>query len=221
MKNSEKSTGEKRYISFHLKISHSSVHFTDKRRIFRRNGKLSQILKPIIIERASYCIQFEIGTETVKILKFNKISQASEKIIIDLSEWIELESRRVREFGKELAMSKSPSRKKYGFSYDSNEKYFDEVVDLGHGNRFHLLTSERLLQMTFFEKMVEFDIFYRDPKKCFSPLRFSLHDWRKIETIRDRRYRNEKLKVQQDSLALFRRTHGVAHEEESDKELEN
>ena len=202
-------------------IQHSSVHFTDMRRIFRRNGNLSQTLKPIIIERASYCIQFEIGTETVKILKFIKMSQASDQIIIDLSEWRELESRRVREFGKELAMSNSPSRKKYGFSYDSNEKYFDEVVDLGYGNSFHLPTSEHLLQMTIFEKMVEFDIFYRDPKKCFSPLRISLHDWRKIETIRDKRYKKEKLKVQQDNLALFRRKHGVALEEESDKELEN
>ena len=75
--------------------------------------------------------------------------------------------------------------------------------------------------MTIFEKMVEFDIFYRDPKKCFSPLRISLHDWQKFETACDRRYMKEKLKVQQDNLALFRRKHGVAHEEESDKELEN
>ena len=45
-------------------------------------------------------------------------------------------------------MSKPPSRKKYGFSYDSNEKYFDEIVDLGYGISFHLLTSEQLLQMT-------------------------------------------------------------------------
>ena len=103
MRNSAKSTGEKIYISFFLKIFHSSVHFTDMRRIFRRNGNLS--LKPIIIERASYCIQFEIVTETVKILKFIKMSQASEQINIDLSEWRELESRRVREFGTELAMS--------------------------------------------------------------------------------------------------------------------
>ena len=142
MRNSAKSTAEKNYISFYLKISYSSVHFTNMRKFFRRNGNLSQTLKPIIIERASYCIQFEIGTETVKLLKFNKISQASEQIIIDLSEWRELESKRVREFRKELAMSKSPSRKKYGFSYDSNEKYFDEVVDLGYGNSFHLLTNE-------------------------------------------------------------------------------
>ena len=75
--------------------------------------------------------------------------------------------------------------------------------------------------MTTFEKMVEFDIFYRDPKKYFSPLRISLHDWRKIETIHDRRYKKEKLKVKQDNLALFRRKHGVTHEEESEKELEN
>ena len=85
------------------------------RRIFRRNGNLSQTLKPIIIERASYCIQFEIGPKIVMILKFNKISQASEQIIIDLSEWRELESRRVKESRKELAMSKSPSEKSTGF----------------------------------------------------------------------------------------------------------
>ena len=101
------------------------------------------------------------------------------------------------------------------------KKIFDESVDLGYGNSFLLLTSEHLLQTTIVEKMVEFDIFYRDPKKCFSPLRISLHDWRKIQTTCKRRYKKEKLKVQQDKLALFRRKHGVAHEEESDKELEN
>ena len=122
-----------------------------------------------------------------------------------------------------MATSKSLSRKKYGFSYDSNEKDFDEVLDLTYGNSFHLLTFniEHLLEMTIFEKMVEFDIFYRDPKKCFSPLRFSIYDWQKIETNRDRRYKKEKLKVQHDNLALLRRKYGVAHEEESDKELEN
>ena len=78
-------------------------------------------------------------------------------------------------------------------------------MDLGYGNSFHLLTSEHLLQMTIFEKMVEFDIFYRDPKKCFSPLRISIHDWQIIETIRDRRYKKEKVKVQHDNLALFRK----------------
>ena len=74
----------------------------------------------------------------------------------------------------------------------------------------------KLLQL--FEKIFEFDIFYRDPKKCLSPLRISLHDWRKIETIRERRYKKEKLKVQQNNLALFRRKHGVAYEDGSDKE---
>ena len=49
----------------------------------------------------------------------------------------------------------------------------------------------------------------------------SLHDWPKIEAIRGRRYKKENFKVQQDILALFRRSHGVAHEEESDKELKN
>ena len=57
--------------------------------------------------------------------------------------------------------------------------------------------------------------------KCLSPLRVCLHDWQKLETIRDRRYKREELKFQQDNLALFRRKHGVTHKEKSDKELEN
>ena len=144
--------------------------------IFKRNGNPSQTLKPSVIERTIYCIYFKIGTKTVKILKFIKISQASEQIIRDLSEWRELESKRITEFGTELAMSKSCSRKKYGFSYYSNEKIFDEVVDLGYENSLQLFSSEHLLQMTIFE----FDIFYRDPKKCFSLLRIYLHDWQKL-----------------------------------------
>ena len=68
-------------------------------------------------------------------------------------------------------------------------------MDLGYANSFHLLTSEHLLQMTIFEKLAEVDIFYRDLKKCFSPLRISLHDWRKIEKICEKRYKKEKLKV--------------------------
>ena len=47
-------------------------------------------------------------------------------------------------------------------------------MDLGNGKIFHLLTSEHLLQMTIFEKIVEIDIFYRDPKKCFSPLNVTI-----------------------------------------------
>ena len=65
--------------------------------------------------------------------------------------------------------------------------------------------------MTFYEKMDEFEIFYRDLKKCFSPLRVSLYGWRKIEKICDRRYKKEKFKVEHDNLALFRRKYGVAH----------
>ena len=74
--------------------------------------------------------------------------------------------------------------------------------------------------MTIFGEMVEFYIFRRDLKKCFSPLRISLFDWSKIETIRDRRIKRENFNVQQDNLALLRRKYGVVHEEESD-ELEN
>ena len=69
--------------------------------------------------------------------------------------------------------------------------------------------------------MFEFDIFYRDSKNCFSPLRIYLDDWGKTKTICDTRYKKKKLKVQQGNLALFRRKHGVAHEELSDYELEN
>ena len=94
-------------------------------------------------------------------------------------------------------------------------------MGLGYGNSFLLLTSEHLPQMTIYEKMDEFDISYRDPMKCFSPLRISLYGWRKIESIPDRRYKKEKFKVQHDNLALFRRKNGVAHIEGSDSELEN
>ena len=79
-------------------------------------------MKPIIMERVSYSIQFEAGIETLKSLKFNKISQASEQIIIDVSGSGEHESKKIRKFRKKLAMSKSPPRKIYGFSNDSNEK---------------------------------------------------------------------------------------------------
>ena len=74
--------------------------------------------------------------------------------------------------------------------------------------------------MIFFEKMVEFEIFYRDPKKVFSLLRVYLHAWQKIERIRDTRYKKEKLKVQQNNLALFRIKNGVA-QKQSDNELKN
>ena len=70
----------------------------------------------------------------------------------------------------------------YGFSYDSDKKYFDKVVDLGYGNSFQLLTPEHLVQVTIFEEMVVFDI-YRDPKKYFSPLILYLHDWQKMKQL--------------------------------------
>ena len=190
------------------------------RRICKRNGNRSQTLKPIIKERASYCIQFEIGTETVKILKFNKFCQASAQIIIDLSEWRELESKSIRDFRKELAMSNSPSRKKYGFSYDSKLKNFDEFVDLGYGNSFYLLTSEHLTQRIIFEKWLEFDIFYRNLKKCFSPLRIHLHDWQKLKQFVIQGTRKKKRKFNRITQ-LFRRKHGVEQEDESDNKLEN
>ena len=39
------------------------------------------------------------------------------------------------------------------------EKFFDELMDLEYGHRFHLLTSKHLIQMTIFEEIVEFDIY--------------------------------------------------------------
>ena len=44
-------------------------------------------------------------------------------------------------------MPKSLSRKKYGFSYNSNEKK-DEFADLGYRNSLRLLTSDHLLEVT-------------------------------------------------------------------------
>ena len=43
---------------------------------------------------------------------------------------------------------------------------------------------------------------------------------RKIETIRDRRYKKENLLIQRDKLSRLRRKHVVANEEESDNELQ-
>ena len=78
-------------------------------------------------------------------------------------------------------MIKSPLKNKCGFSIDSNENYFVEMVDLGYGISFQLLTSEHLLQMTTFEEKVEFGIFYRYPKKFFCPIRVSQNNWQKLQ----------------------------------------
>ena len=88
-------------------------------------------------------------------------------------------------------MFKSSSRKNTAFHMIQRKKN-DEVLDLGYRKNFRLLTSEYLLQMTVFERMVDYDIIYKDLKKCFSPLRFYLHDWRIIETIRYTRCNKEK-----------------------------
>ena len=74
-------------------------------------------------------------------------------------------------------MPNTTCKMKHGFSYNSNENYFNEVADTGYRKNFHLLTSEHLLQVTVFEEMVECEIFNRNPKKCLSPVRVSLHDW--------------------------------------------
>ena len=68
---------ELKFISFYNLLQLSSlyqiwVYF------LKWNGNLSQTLKPIKIKGASYCIQFEIGTETFKILRFNGVSQTSD-----------------------------------------------------------------------------------------------------------------------------------------------
>ena len=102
----------------------------------------------------------------------------------------------------------------------TNEMVFGELADRGYVNSFQLPTSKKLLEMTVFEKKIEIDICYRDPKKCFTTLRFPLHGWRKIETVRDRIYKKKKQKKQQNNLSLQRRKHDVAHEKESDNELD-
>ena len=85
-----------------MKILYSSVPSINLSKDFRRNGHLGQKLKPILIERASYIIQFEIGTKTVNSLKFNKFSQSGEQIIIDFSESRAIESKRIREIWKRI-----------------------------------------------------------------------------------------------------------------------
>ena len=177
---------------------------------------------PTVQKKRESIPKVEASTETVNILEIIKISQSSEQVIIDVSEWRKLESKRIRVFTKELAMSRSILRKKYdGFHIIKMKnilmKFWIWDSELG----FIFLQVNVYLQMTVFEKMVEFDVFYRDPKKCSTPLRIFLNDWQKIETTRDGRYRRKQLKVQQDNLALFRRKHGVAHEEKNDNEFKN
>ena len=49
-------------------------------------------------------------------LKNKSLTQSTEQIIIDHSEWRKLESKRIREFiKKKIAKSKTPSRKSLGF----------------------------------------------------------------------------------------------------------
>ena len=74
-----------------------------------------------------------------------------------------------------------------------------------------LQMSELLLQLTWFEN--------RDPT-CFSPKRVYLNDRQKNETNRDKRNMKEQFTILQDKISLLRRTHGVAHDEGSDKKLE-
>ena len=130
-------------------------------------------------------------------------------------------------------MSKSSSRKKIRVFIWFKFKKIDATWYLGYGNSFHLLEKENFLQMTIFEEMVEFDIFYRESKKFFDLLNFSLHNWRIVETIHDRCYRKDnlrqyviestkqkKMKVQEHHFFRLRRKNGVAHEEKNDNELE-
>ena len=134
-------------------------------RILRRNRNLSQKLKPIIVERVSYCIQFELGTETVKILKFKKFSQASEQILIDLSVWRELESKRLGDLEKNWLCLSHLREQSTGFHMiqlkNLSMKFW--IWDTEIVNSFQLLTT--------------------NPKKCFSPWRICLVDWQKIKTI--------------------------------------
>ena len=107
-------------------IGKDNVYKAPKQSISKRKSNSKG--KFIIIERVSYCIQFDIGTKTTKILKFIKNSQDGEQIIIDFSDSRELESTRIRVLRKEWALSNSPSRKHYGFSKDSNEKQFCAII---------------------------------------------------------------------------------------------
>ena len=56
---------------------------------------------------------------------------------------------------------------------------------------------------------------------CYKPPRITLHDWKKIETIRDRWYKKEMKMIQEKNLSLLRKKHDRVHVEESDHELGN
>ena len=68
------------YISFYLKISYISVHSIIMSKIFKKNGKISQKVKPIIIERVSDCIQFDIGTKLPKLSNLLKTPRIVSKL---------------------------------------------------------------------------------------------------------------------------------------------
>ena len=89
--------------------------------------------------------------------------------------------------------------------------FFGELVDRGYVNSFQLPTSKNLLEMTVFEKKIEIDICYRDPKKCFTTLRVPLHGWRKIETVRDRKYKKKKQKKNNRIIYLCREENMMLH----------
>ena len=94
-------------------MSYSSVYRNNHlKNLLEKNENLCQKVKPFINERASYCIQFETGTKFILIFKFNKLSQSSEKNIIDISEWIDLENENVREVRKKTGYAKVSCEKK-------------------------------------------------------------------------------------------------------------
>ena len=67
--------------------------------------------------------------------------------------------------------------------------------------------------------MVSFEIFFSDPKMSISPIKFSLLDWRKIQTILEKRYKKNQW-FTRIIISVEKKT-GCAYEEESDKYLEN
>ena len=169
----------------------------------------------------SYFIQLEIGTKIVMFLKFKKISQSNDQIVIDLSEWREFESEIFREYRKELVMSKSPLRKSTVFHMIQVKNLWMNLWILDTEIVFFCLQVNIYYKWLFMKKWVSLKYSTEIRRIVSVPLRFSLFGSRKIETICDKRYKKEKFKVQPENLALFRRKYGVVHIKESDSELEN
>ena len=157
----------------------------------------------------------EFGTKSVKILRFNKTSQSSGKTVIYLSEWREFESKRIREFKKHLAMSKTPSRKKYGFSYDSNKTNCKKLRIWDTEKVFICFQVDIYYKWLFLNKWLSLTSSTDIQRSVSVPWKFHSVFGEKLKQFVIEG--TKKWLVQQKKNSLLRRRHGVALEKKHNR----